>query len=238
MPLTGATILITGANRGLGKALVREALARGAERIYAGTRQALGYDNDRVTPLTLDITDAAQVTAAAAAVGSLDILVNNAGIMQPDLPFDPDALQRHLEVNTYGSARMTQAFLPALAKSRGRVINMLSCVALAPLPMFPSYSSSKAAAFSVTKTFRALHAAEGIRFHAVLAGPIDTEMTRMLPVPKISPEAAAAAIFDAVDAGKEEIFPDEATAGLEAIWPAGADKILETQFAQLVPVQA
>jgi len=235
MTFDGAAILITGANRGLGKALVHEALARGVGRVYAGTRGPLGYDDDRVTALTLDVTDPAQVSGVVAAVDSLDVLINNAGIMHPDLPFDPDVLARHLEVNVFGTARMTQAFLPALTRSRGRVINMLSVVALAPLPMFPSYSSSKAAAFSLTKSFRALHAADGVRFHAVLAGPIDTDMTRALPVPKIAPADAAAAIFDAVDAGKEEIFPDVATSALEGPWATGADKLLEAQFAQLIP---
>ncbi len=126
----------------------------------------------------MDVTDSAQVQAAASEVGSLDILINNAGVMLPDTPFDPAVLERHLAVNLYGAYAMTQALLPALISSRGAVVNLLSCVALAPLPMFTSYSASKAGAFSLTKTLRAGHAAQGVRFHAVLAGPIDTDMTR------------------------------------------------------------
>jgi NAD(P)-dependent dehydrogenase (short-subunit alcohol dehydrogenase family) len=238
MTLEDTTVLVTGANRGIGKALADEALARGAKHVYAGTRQPLNHPDPRVIPVTLDITNPAQIQAAVGEVEALDILINNAGIMLPDAPFDPAVLERHLAVNLYGSNAMTQAFLPALISSRGAVINLLSCVALAPLPMFTSYSASKAAAFSLTKTLRAAHAGQGVRFHAVLAGPVDTDMTRELPIPKASPEAAAQAIFDAVEKGDEDIFPDPSTAPLVEAWAAGADKILERQFAQLVPAEA
>jgi NAD(P)-dependent dehydrogenase (short-subunit alcohol dehydrogenase family) len=188
--------------------------------------------------VTLDITNPAQIQAAVGVVETLDILINNAGIMLPDAPFDPAVLERHLAVNLYGSNAMTQAFLPALISSRGAVINLVSCVALAPLPMFTSYSASKAAAFSLTKTLRAAHARQGVRIHAVLAGPVDTDMTREFPISKASPEATAQAIFDAVEKGDEDIFPDPSTAPLVEAWAAGADKILERQFAQLVPAEA
>ncbi len=235
MSMEDKIVLVTGANRGIGKALADEALARGAKRVYAGTRQPLTHPDPRLVPLTVDVTDPAQVQAAASEVGSLDILINNAGVMLPDTPFDPAVLERHLAVNLYGAYTMTQALLPALISSRGAVVNLLSCVALAPLPMFTSYSASKAAAFSLTKTLRAGHAAQGVRFHAVLAGPIDTDMTRDLNIPKTSPEAVAKAIFDAVEREVEEIFPDPAAAHLAEAWAAGPDKILERQFAQLVP---
>lgn len=238
MTLEDAAVLVTGANRGIGKALADEALARGAKHVYAGTRQPLDHSDPRVTPVPLDITDPAQIQAAVGEIEALDILINNAGIMLPDAPFDPAVLERHLAVNLYGSNAVTQAFLPALISSRGAVINLLSCVALAPLPMFTSYSASKAAAFSLTKTLRAAYAGQGVRFHAVLAGPVDTDMTRELPIPKASPEAIARAIFDAVEKGDEDIFPDAATAPLAEAWAAGADKILERQFAQLVPAAA
>jgi NAD(P)-dependent dehydrogenase (short-subunit alcohol dehydrogenase family) len=236
--LDNATVLVTGANRGIGKALADEALARGAKQVYAGTRQPLNHPDPRVTPVTLDVTNPAQVQAAVDQVEALDILINNAGIMLPDATFDPTVLERHLAVNLHGSHAVTQAFLPALINSRGAVINLLSCVALAPLPMFTSYSASKAAAFSLTKTLRAAHSGQGVRFHAVLAGPVDTDMTRGFPIPKTSPEAVARSIFDAVEKGEEDIFPDPLTAHLVEAWAAGADKILERQFAQLVPAEA
>lgn len=238
MTIENKTVLVTGANRGIGKALTDEALSRGAKQVYAGTRQPLPHPDPRVTPVTLDVTNPAHVQAAASEVKSLDVLINNAGIMVPDEPFDPAVLERHLAVNLTGSHAMTQAFLPALISSRGAVIDLLSCVALAPLPMFTSYSISKAAAFSLTKTLRAAYAGQGVRFHAVLAGPIDTDMTRELAIPKATPEAAAKAIFDAVAQGEEDIFPDPATTPMAAAWAAGADKLLERQFAQLVPAAA
>src|ERR671914_690940 len=139
-----------------------------------------------------------------------------------------------LAVDFHGTNAVTQAFLPALTRSRGAVINILSVVALAPLPPFPSYSISKAAVFSLTQTLRALYAGQGVRFHAVLAGPIDTDMTRELDVPKATRESAAQAIFDAVEKGEEDIFPDPASAPLAELWHRGPDKILERQFAQLV----
>lgn len=238
MTIENKNVLVTGANRGIGKALADEALARDATQVYAGTRQTLTHPDPRVTPLMLDVTNPTQVQAAASEVESLDILINNAGIMLADDPLNLSALERHLAVNLFGSNAMTQAFLPALISSRGAVINLLSCVALAPLPMFTSYSISKAAAFSLTKTLRALHAAQGVTFHAVLAGPIDTDMTRALEIPKASPATVARAIFDAVENGDEDIFPDPVTASLAEAWATGADKVLEGQFAQLVPAAA
>jgi len=232
------TVLITGANRGIGKALVQEALARGARRVHAGTRGAPVDPDPRVTPVRLDVTNASDIAKASSEIPDLDVLINNAGIMVPDDPFDQTVLERHLAVNVYGSAAVTRAFLPALVRTRGRVINLLSCVALAPLPMFTSYSASKAAAFSLTKTLRAANAVTGVQIHAVLAGPIDTDMTRNLPIPKMSPEAAAHAILAAVDNGEEDVFPDPATAPLREAWAAGPDKFLEHQFAQLVPQAA
>jgi NAD(P)-dependent dehydrogenase (short-subunit alcohol dehydrogenase family) len=156
------TVLVTGANRGIGQALAAEALARGAKRVYAGTRQPLTHSDDRVTPLSLDITSTAQIQAAASQVGSLDVLINNAGIALPDDLTDPAALERHLAVNLFGTYAVTQAFLPAVTRSRGAIINILSVNSLAPLPLIiPAYSVSKAAAFSLTQSLRALVAGQG-----------------------------------------------------------------------------
>jgi NAD(P)-dependent dehydrogenase (short-subunit alcohol dehydrogenase family) len=235
MTIEGKTVLVTGANRGLGQALAAEALARDAKRVYAGTRQPLAHPDARVTPLMLDVTSKAQVQAAASQAESLDILINNAGIALPDLLTDPSAIERHLAVNLFGTHAVTQAFLPALIRSRGTIINILSVNALAPLPfILPSYSISKAAAFSLTQSLRALLAGQGIKVHAVLAGPVDTDMTRGFDVPKASPESVAQVIFDAVDNGEEDIFPDPASAPIADSWRTGAAKALEHQLAALV----
>jgi NAD(P)-dependent dehydrogenase (short-subunit alcohol dehydrogenase family) len=182
----------------------------------------------------LDVTSTAQVQAAASQAESLDVLINNAGIALPDLLTDPAAIERHLAVNLFGTYAVTQAFLPALIRSRGAIINILSVNALAPLPLIPSYSISKAAAFSLTQSLRAFLAGQGIKVHAVLAGPVDTDMTRGFDIPKASPESVAKVIFDAVDNGEEDIFPDPASAPMADSWRSSAAKALERQFAALV----
>jgi len=237
MTIEGKTILVTGANRGIGQALVTEALRRGARRVYAGTRQPLTHPDERVTPLTLDVTDAAQIQAAADQVGSLDVLINNAGVFLPDDLGDRTALDQHLAVNFFGTYGVTQAFLPELARSQGVIVNNVSLAALAPVPITPAYSISKAAAFNMTQSLRVLLAAQGVRVHAVLMGPVDTEMIRALDIPKAAPESVARAIFDAVDRGEEDIFPDPLSASFADSWPDGAAKTLERQNAALVQPQ-
>jgi NAD(P)-dependent dehydrogenase (short-subunit alcohol dehydrogenase family) len=231
------TVLVTGANRGIGQALVEEALRRGAKRVYAGTRQPLAHPDERVTPLTLDVTNAAQIQATAGQVESLDILINNAGVFLYDDLSDCAALERHLAVNLFGTYGVTQAFLPLLARFRGAIVNNVSVMALAPLPLTPAYSISKAAAFSLTQSLRALLAGRGVRVHAVLTGPTHTDMTRGLDIPKASPQSVARAIFDGVEKGEEDIFPDPMSATMADSWRNGAAKALERQNAALVPAE-
>ena len=169
--IAGKTVLVTGANRGIGRALAGEALNKGAALGYAGTRGPLAHPGARVTPLMLDVTDAAQIRQAAAGVGSLDVLVNNAGIWLFDDLSDRAALERHRAVSFFGAYHVIQAFLPLLVRSAGAIVNNLSLNALAPLPLTPAYSISKAAAFSMTQPLRALLAGRGVRVHAVLTGP-------------------------------------------------------------------
>ena len=232
--IDGKTVLVTGANRGIGRALVEEALRRGAKRVYAGTREPITHPDGRATPLTLDVTDAAQVTEAAGGIGSLDILINNAGIAQYDDLSDRAALERHLAVNLFGTYGVTQAFLPLLTQAKGTIVNNLSLMALAPMPLTPAYSVSKAAAFSLTQSLRALLAGRGVRVHAVLTGPTDTDMTRGFEIPKATPESVARAIFDGVENGEEDIFPDQMSASAADNWRTGAAKAFERQFAALV----
>ena len=232
--LSGKTVLVTGANRGIGQALVTEALQRGAKRVYAGTRQPMANTDERVTPLALDITDRSEIHAAAEIVGKLDLLINNAGVGLYDDLNDRAALEAHLAVNLFGPYDMTQAFLPALTSRRGAVVNVLSIAALAALPIIPSYSVSKAAAFSLTQNLRPLLASRGVSVHAVLVGPTDTEMSRGFEVPKVSAEYAAAAILDGVEAGAEEIFPHPMLDAVALSWSLGEIKSLERQFASFV----
>ena len=234
-------VLVTGANRGIGKALVEEALRRGAKRVYAGTRQPLAHFDGRVTPLTLDVTNAAHIQGAVERVESLDILINNAGLALYDDLSDRAAIERHLAVNLFGTYGVTRAFLPSLTRSRGAIVNVLSVAAFAPVPIVPAYSISKAAAFSLSQSLRALLAVRGVRVHAVLAGPVDTDMSRGFDVPKASPESIARAIFDGVEKGEEDIFPDPMSESMAESWRSGAVKALEREFAGLVeaePVKA
>jgi NAD(P)-dependent dehydrogenase (short-subunit alcohol dehydrogenase family) len=237
MSIADKTVLVTGANRGIGRALVEEALRRGAKRVYAGTRQPLTHPDRRVTPLTLDVTNPAQIQAAADQVDALDLLINNAGVFLYDDLSDRAALEHHLAVNLFGTYGVTRAFLPLLTRSRGAIVNNVSIMALAPLPLTPAYSISKAAAFSLTQSLRALLAGRGVRVHAVLTGPTDTEMVRDLDIPKTSPESVASAILDGVERGEEDIFPDPMSQAMADSWRSGAAKALERQNAALVQPQ-
>jgi NAD(P)-dependent dehydrogenase (short-subunit alcohol dehydrogenase family) len=233
MTIADKAILVTGANRGIGRALVQEALTRGATRVYAGTRQPLTHPDPRVTPLTLDVTSPAQIQAAADQVPSLDILINNAGIWPFDDLSDRAAIEQSLAVNFYGTWGVTQAFLPLLTRSKGAIVNNVSLMAFAALPLTPAYSISKAAAFSLTQSLRALLAGRGVRVHAVLTGPTDTDMTRGFDIPKAAPESVARAILDGVEDGEEDIFPDPMSQTMAEGWRDGVAKAFERQNAAL-----
>jgi NAD(P)-dependent dehydrogenase (short-subunit alcohol dehydrogenase family) len=234
MKVADSMVLVTGANRGLGKALVEEALRRGAKRVYAGARQPFGRADRRITPLTLDITNAAQIRAAVETVASLDILINNAGISLLNDLSDRAALERLLAVNLFGTYDVTQAFLPSLTRSRGAIVNVLSLASIAAVPFDSLYSISKAAAFSLSQSLRALLAGRGVSVHTVLPGPIDTDMARNLEVPKASPQSAARAILDGVEKEDEEIFPDPMSGAIAEGWRSSAVKALQRQFAAYV----
>jgi NAD(P)-dependent dehydrogenase (short-subunit alcohol dehydrogenase family) len=233
MIIAGKTILVTGANRGIGQALAEEALSRDAKRVFAGTRVPLVHPDWRVTPLTLDVTSAAQIQEAAETVSSLDILINNAGIALYDDLSDRGKLEAHLAVNLFGTYSVTQAFLPHLIRSGGAIVNNLSTNSLAAFPLIPAYSISKAAAFSLTQSLRALLAGRGVRVHAVLTGFVDTDMTSSADLPKASPMSVARAIFDAIEKEEEDIFPDPVSQSVAEGWRDSPVKALERQLAAL-----
>jgi NAD(P)-dependent dehydrogenase (short-subunit alcohol dehydrogenase family) len=238
MKIADKVILVTGANRGIGQALVEEALRRGAKRVYAGTRQPLAHPDERVTPLTLDVTNLAQTESAVERVEALDILINNAGVGLYDNLSDRATLEQHLAVNLFGMYGVTQAFLPLLTRSRGAIVNISSLTAFAALPIMPAYSISKAAVFSLTQSQRALLAEQGVSVHAVLTGPVDTDMVRGLEIPKASAQLVAHAIFDGVEKGEEDIFPDSMSESMAEGWRSGAAKALERQNAALVEAKS
>src|SRR5262249_37136460 len=130
-----------------------------------------------------------------------------------------------------------EVILPALIAGGGANVNNVSIASLAPIPVTPAYSLSKAAAFSLTQSLRMLLAGQGVRVHAVLTGPVDTDMVRALDIPKASPQSVAQGIFDAIDRGDEDIFPDPVSAAFADGWRAGPAKALERQNAALLQAQ-
>jgi len=234
MNISDKIILITGASRGIGRALVEEALKRGVKKVYAGTRRTFTHPDPRVVPLMLDVTDPEQIGQAAGEVTSLDILINNAGIAYYDDLSDRSMIDRHLAVNLFGTYALSRAFLPALIRSQGAIVNNLSVAALAPLPPIASYSISKAAAFSLTQSLRAFLAGQGVRVHAVLTGPTDTDMTKGFDIPKSAPQIIAQGVFDGVEKEVDDIFPDPMSGSVEESWRNSAMKEMERQNAAFV----
>jgi short-subunit dehydrogenase len=188
-----------------------------------------------VAPLALDVTSASQVERAAHEVDSLDVLINNAGIALYDGLSNLDSIEQQLAVNLFGTLQVTRAFLPQLRRSKGAVINNLSLVALAPLPVVPGYSISKAAASNMTQSLRAILAGQGVTVHGVFLGPVDTDMTRGFEIPKASPESVAQGIFDGLEGNEEDIFPDPASQSIAEGWRSGVAKAFERQYAGFVP---
>jgi NAD(P)-dependent dehydrogenase (short-subunit alcohol dehydrogenase family) len=228
------SILITGANRGIGHALVLEALQRGAQRVYAGTRSGLDITDRRVVPVALDVTNDRQIEQAVRVTDNLDMLINNSGIAPHDDLSKLEVIEQALAVNFFGMYKVSRAFLPLLKRSHGALVNNLSLMALAPLPLTPSYAVSKAAALSMTQSLRALLASHGVSVHAVFLGPVDTDMTRGFEIPKASPASVARGIFDGLECGEDDIFPDPMSCSIADGWRNGIAKEFERQYAPFV----
>lgn len=246
MKMKNEVVLVTGANRGLGRSLVKRLLAAGAKRIYATARNPeqladlVVEGQGRVIPLALDVTNAASIAAAAAKASDLTVLVNNAGVVASHgiLASSEQALAQDFATNLFGSLAVTKAFLPALERAAARgpepsaaIVNVLSVVSLANMPALGGYSASKAASLSVTQALRFDLAKTKIAVHAVLPGPIDTEMTRGMDMPKTSPEAVANAIVLGVEQGTEDIAPDPMAVDLLGQWkkdPKAVERVFAT----------
>jgi NAD(P)-dependent dehydrogenase (short-subunit alcohol dehydrogenase family) len=235
MNIAKKTVLITGANRGIGLALVNEALRWGATRVYAGARGILQHSDKRVTPLTLDVTSVSQVQQAVEQVDALDVLINNAGVANYDDLSNLEVIELHLAVNFLGMLKVTHAFFAtAEALPRGHreqpVIGRARC--LADDTGLLHFEGSGVQHDAVIESTLGRRRREG---SCRRPGPIDTDMNRGLEIPKASPESAAAGVFDGLERGEEEIFPDPASLSIAEGWRNGAVKAMERQFAAFVP---
>ena len=217
MKVAGCTALVTGANRGIGAALVDALLKRGAARVHAAMRDTGGYAHadDRVRPLRLDVGEVAQIEAAAAAAGDTALLINNAGISHFGVTLLDDAapanLDEEMRVNFLGIFHMGRAFAPILARNGGgAMVNILSGAALLHNPLLGTYSCSKAAALSLTQGFRAVMRAQGTLVSAAIVGSVDTRLAQGVPghVVKATPEAVAETTLDGVERNEEDIDTD------------------------------
>ncbi|WP_446041911.1 SDR family oxidoreductase [Streptomyces sp. SID1121] len=214
-PLRGAVALVTGANRGIGRAFTRELLDRGAAKAYAGARDPSTVQEPGVLPVRLDVTDPEQVAAAADRCGDVDLLVNNAGIFHAGPLLGAPSVQdarEEMETNLFGTLAMIRAFAPILGRNDGgAVIVALSALSFINYAPWGTYSASKAAAWSMTNSVRDELADQGTLVTAVHSGLVDTDMTQALELPKISPEVYVDAALDAVAAGEIEALADEHT---------------------------
>ena len=220
LKIQGRVALVTGANRGIGLALVEALLERGARKIYGGARKPEALANlaarsqGVVVPLQLDITKATEVQQAAGRAQDVDLLINNAAIVGHSFggfedPLWLEAAPREYETNVVGSLRLSQAFAPVLARNGGgTLVNISSAAGLVGLPPVLTYSSTKAALHSITQSTRQMLKEQGTRVVGVYPGPVDTDMASQLTLPKASPASVANAILDGLEQGQEDIYPD------------------------------
>jgi len=238
MAIHDSVALVTGANRGLGRALTTELLARGARRVYAAARdpKKVPTGDARIVPLAVDVTDPRQIEAAVAAAGDVTLLVNNAGVLASYSVVGSALadLEQDMRTNYFGPLAMARAFVPTLERNRGAIVNVLTVVSLAPMPALGGYSASKAAAFSLTQSLRGELAGRGVRVFAVYPGPVDTDMARAFDIPKTSPESVARAIVAGLVAGDEDILPDPMARDTYAEW-SRSPKSLERRFGGNMP---
>jgi NAD(P)-dependent dehydrogenase (short-subunit alcohol dehydrogenase family) len=212
MDINGSVALVTGGNRGLGKAFVQALLAAGAQKVYVGTRHLIEATDPRLQPIKLDITDAGDVAAAALACQDVNILINNAGIAHAGSFLEAPSLEdarADMETNYLGTLAMCRAFAPILKKNGGgTLVNMLSIVSWYAEPFISFYSASKAAEWSLTNGIRTELRAQGTLVVGVHAGYIDTDLASGVNLPKARPEDIAAKTIEAIVASQEEVLAD------------------------------
>lgn len=236
MNLHNAHVLVTGANRGLGKALIAELLKTDASVIYAAAREPETIDitDARIKPVKLDVSDQASVNTFASSLDRLDLLINNAGVIEfGDILAATEAdIDRCIDVNVKGVWRLSQAFAPLLKRNGGALCNILSLVSLASMPGLAAYNLSKAAAWSMTLSLRATLQSHNISVHGVFPGAIDTDMTAGMDIDKITPAEVAHEIIEGIAKGEEDIYPAPMFKEVYTAWKTD-HKAVEKQFAAM-----
>jgi NAD(P)-dependent dehydrogenase (short-subunit alcohol dehydrogenase family) len=219
MKIQDAVVLVTGANRGIGLAFAREALARGARKVYAAARNPASVTLPGVVPVRLDVTLPEEAAALAKELSDVTVVVNNAGILEVGSPLDGDglaSLRRHLETNLFGVLNVSQAFAPALVAHQGGLINVVSVGSWLAHPAVGNYATSKAAVWGLTNNLRLLLEPRGVTVSALHMSYVDTDMTKTMDVPKATPESVVRAAFDGLEAGQREVLVDEFSKALKA----------------------
>lgn len=234
MDISNTVALVTGANRGVGLALVSTLLNAGAKKVYAAARDIEilpSFDDYRVVPLPLDVTDQRTVTSAFRDANDVNLVINNAGVLSfgDALTVADDDIRHNFAVNFYGVLDVSRAASVVLEKNHGALVNVLTLLSLASMPGMAAYNASKAAAWSLTLSLRASLKAKGVSVHSVFPGAIDTDMLAGVEIPKTSPEDVANAIVQGVLEGKEDIFPDPMSQQVYSAWVAD-HKAVEREF--------
>ncbi|HEY8581340.1 MAG TPA: SDR family oxidoreductase [Capillimicrobium sp.] len=224
MQIDGTTALVTGANRGLGRAYAQALLDAGAAKVYAGVRSPTSFASDdaRLVGVALDVTDDAQIAAAAAGLPDVELVISNAGVAVPGPALEAtreDAL-RQLDVNALGPLAVGAAFAPVLAANGGgAIVNVLSVGSWITVPGLATYAASKAAAWSLTNALRLAVREQGTQVVGVHVGFLDTDMTAALDVEKIAPAVVAQATLAGLEAGETEVLVDELSRNVKAALP-------------------
>lgn len=215
MKLDNAIVFITGANRGIGLAFAREALARGARKVYAGARNPASVRLAGVEAIQLDVTHPADIAAAAARCGDVTLLINNAGIANFGGFLEDgseESARAQLETNFFGPLRLSKAFAPVLAANGGgAILNVLSIASWINRPALGTYGASKSAAWGLTNSLRHELRAQKTQVIGMHVAFVETDMTSAIDMPKSSPDVVVRHVLDAVEAGAEEVLADERT---------------------------
>jgi NAD(P)-dependent dehydrogenase (short-subunit alcohol dehydrogenase family) len=244
MNVQGTVAFVTGANRGIGQAYVQALVAAGASRIYAAARtvetlqETVALAPDRIVPIALDVTNPDQIQAVAETAQDVTLLINNAGVLGAGGLFTPHSVetaQWEMTTNYFGTLYMIRAFAPILQRNGGGVVvNLLSIASVVNVPVYGSYSASKAALYSLTQGMRAELATQGTRVVGVFPGPVDTAMAEGVPLDKVPPIEVAKATLNAIEQGVEEVYPDPISQNVFANLQTPL-KDVEKQFAGMLP---